>query len=67
MAEVTETNELHAIIILKYKLLIKFYTNETLMHRLAQKVMNKTWGFHGRGYRDQRITCYYYTEIQTVH
>ena len=42
MAEVTETNELFAIIILKYKLLIKFYTNETLMHRLAQKVMNKT-------------------------
>ncbi len=32
MAEVTETNELHAIIILKYKLLIKLYTNETRMH-----------------------------------
>jgi len=29
MAEVTETNELHAIIILKYKLLIKLYTYET--------------------------------------
>ncbi len=29
MAEVTETNELHTIIILKYKLLIKLYTNET--------------------------------------
>ena len=29
MAEVTETNELFAIIILKYKLLIKLYTNET--------------------------------------
>jgi len=28
MAEVTETNELHTIIILKYKLLIKLYTNE---------------------------------------
>jgi len=28
MAEVTETNELHAIIILKYKLLIKLNTNE---------------------------------------
>ena len=42
MAEVTETNELHAIIILKYKLLIKVYPYETLMHRLAQKVMNKT-------------------------
>jgi len=30
MAEVTETNELHTIIILKYKLLIKLYTNESL-------------------------------------
>ncbi len=39
MAEVTETNELHTIIILKYKLLVKLYTNETRMHRLAQKVM----------------------------
>jgi len=29
MAEVTETNELHTIIILKYKLLIKLYTNKT--------------------------------------
>jgi len=28
MAEVTETNELHTIIILKYKLLSKLYTNE---------------------------------------
>ncbi len=28
MAEVTETNELYAIIILKYKLLIKLYTNK---------------------------------------
>ncbi len=28
MAEVTETNELHTIIILKYKLLIKLYTNK---------------------------------------
>ena len=28
MAEVTETNELHAIIMLTYKLLIKLYTNE---------------------------------------
>ncbi len=29
MAEVTETNELHAIIMLKYRLLITLYTNET--------------------------------------
>ncbi len=29
MAEVTETNELHAIIMLTYKLLIKLYTNES--------------------------------------
>jgi len=31
MAEVTETNELHTIIILKYKLLSKLYTNESLI------------------------------------
>ena len=37
MAEVTETNELHAIIILKYKLLIKFYTNETPIQELTQQ------------------------------
>ncbi len=42
MAEVTETNELHAIIILKYKLFIKFYTNETSMTKsslISQKKM----------------------------
>ncbi len=31
MAEVTETNELHTIIILKYKLLIKLYTNQKIL------------------------------------
>jgi len=31
MAEVTETNELHAIIILKYKLLIKVYPYESIL------------------------------------
>jgi hypothetical protein len=42
MAEVTETAVLCDTIILKYRLLIEFYSYETLMPRLAQKVMNKT-------------------------
>ncbi len=37
MAEVTETNELHSIIILKYKLLSKLYKNETLMQGPTQQ------------------------------
>jgi len=41
MAEVTETNELFAIIILKYKLLIKFYTNEShLIHKSWKLLKN---------------------------
>ncbi len=46
MAEVTKTNELHTIIILKYKLLIKFYTNETRMQGLTQQRHGYTCGFH---------------------
>ena len=46
MAEVTETNELFAIIILKYKLLIKLHTNETRMQGLTQQGHGYTCGFH---------------------
>ena len=44
-----------------------FIPNETPSKNLHNKEMNKAWGFHSRGYRDQRIIYHYYTEIQTVN